>query len=618
MADRIGNTIAKAYMVGDKTKKYYKWVPWEQPIMTSNTMYGNLKGSSQHGVSKVGTRYFYRMFDKDTTTTDGRINHWSPSNSVLAWWCWELPVQLKITKITIYGESYYSSAADWSVVGQFYTDATKSTKVGEELVIDAQGQVKEIVIPDGIIVTALYFDKTGGGAYGGFDQIDIEATTPIEVAPGEDYDFTTSNTVIKMPTYKPKRKYFQRVFRPWNYTPALTSNTSDPNFIVSASSYLNGDYAIWKSFAAARNTTYPWISNETKTGWYQIKTTSKLRINRIHILNRSYNADTGSLKTFIIKGSLDGETWEDIGTFTNSQAAKASTYWVEVNSKKAYYYHKFDILESNQTVTWCSLGFPTIYADEEYSKREVSADDDWEFYEDYDSVTHAATYVERKYYKNGNEANVELFGTLQDRKGKIGNYYTEYDDPTIIDVLMTEFKSGNYAIIPKYPTSVQSYEIVLKFKIFSYNEGRVIGNYKTNVSCPQLEVPSSATANDLDWLHPNGSAWVKVSCNKEDVLLNEWCWLKATWDGIYVRVYTSKDGDNYTYRGMAAITTCSWKEQIAFGIDEGGYFLNGEIDLNECYIIVNGEMWWRGTRPVECSKEEAEWSELINIDKPIN
>ena len=616
MADRIGNTIAKAYMVGDKTKKYYKWVPWEQPIMTSNTMYGNLKGSSQHGVSKVGTRYFYRMFDKDTTTTDGRINHWSPSNSVLAWWCWELPVQLKITKITVYGESYYSTQQDWHVIGQFYTDATKSTKVGEELVIDAQGQVKEIVIPDGIIVTALYFDKTGGGVYGGIDQIDIEATTPIEVAPGEDYDFTTSNTVIKMPIYKPKRKYFQRVFRPWNYTPALTSNTSDPNFVVSASSTLSG-YDAWKSFAASKNYAYPWFSADGKpSGWYQIYTKNKIKLNYFRTQNR--NTGPGFMKEFYIEGSNDGEHWVFISPlYKNIENAASAIIDVAVGSQEAYHYHRINISSSHRTDI-VSIGFPTIYADEEYSKREVSSDDDWDFYEDYDAVTHAATYVERKYYKNGNEANVELFGTLQDRKGKIGNYYTEYDDPTIIDVLMTEFKSGNYAIIPKYPTSVQSYEIVLKFKIFSYNEGRVIGNYKTNVSCPQLEVPSSATANDLDWLHPNGSAWVKVSCNKEDVLLNEWCWLKATWDGIYVRVYTSKDGDNYTYRGMAAITTCSWKEQIAFGIDEGGYFLNGEIDLNECYIIVNGEMWWRGTRPVECSKEEAEWSELKNIDKPIN
>ena len=616
MADRIGNTVTNAYVIGDTTKKYYKWVPWEQPVMTSNTMYGNLKGSSQHAVSKVGTRYYYRMFDKNTSTTDGRINHWGPSNVVKAWWCWELPVQLKITKMTIYGENYYDGAADWHVIGQFYTDATKRTKVGEELVIDGKGQVKEIVIPDGIIVTALYFDKTGGGAYGGIEQIDIEATTPVEVAPGEDYDFTTSNTVIKMPTYKPKRRYFQRVFRPWNYTPALTSNTSDPNFIVSASSQLSGDYPVWKSFAASKNLAYPWFSADGKpTGWYQIKTRDKIALKYIRTQNR--NTSPGFMKNFYIEGSNDGEHWIQLTPiWQNTENAASAFIDIPVGSTEAYHYHRFTILSSYRSDI-VSIGFPTLIAEEEYSKREVSVDDDWDFYEDYDSVHHATTYTQERYFKRGTEPNLRLRGT-----------------PNIVDGIFSDITAATAALLPRnsYHPGAQEWEWGFKVTTGSdianqhfilqaakgFTEATRFGTriYVQN-NCFVLSVSYNGTA--WDYLYESAPADVSAFL----IQTNTTYWLKLHHkDGIYT-LYVSEDGKHYVQYHKAYLGKYMYNDNTAWvlGAYNNGSYINtwnGSIDLKEAYIKFGDEIVWRGTHPVECSEEEAEWSELINIDKPIN
>lgn len=602
MADRIGNTATKAYVIGDTTKKYYKWVPWEQPVMTSNTMYGNLKGSSQHAVSKVGTRYYYRMFDKDTTTTDGRINHWGPSNVVKAWWCWELPVQLKVTKITIYGESYYSSAADWSVVGQFYTDATKSTKIGDELVIEAQGQVKEIVIPDGIIVTALYFDKTGGGAYGGFDQIDIEATTPVEVAPGEDYDFTTDQPVIKLPGYKQKRKYYKRVFRPWDYKPALTSNTSDPNFIVSASSQLNGDYAIWKSFAASKNLAYPWFTADGKTtGWYQIKTRDKIALKYVKTQNR--NASPGFMKTFYIEGSNDGEHWTQLTPILhNPENAVSAFIDIPVGSTEAYYYHRFTILSSHRSDI-VSIGFPTLYADEEYNKYEVSSDDDWDFYEDYDYAPHAVTYRQERYFKRGDEINATPVGS-----------------PSVEGTILKGATAANCFLLPKkYPVGDKSWELQLKVMPTSLSDQQFLGGNTVGAACIEAGIRSSKW---VWWLGANNAHTItSAQLSSATPVLSQWYVIKLCFDNktnTYSFKTSTHDQEFVTEMSVGSIYKIG-ADVLSLGVDKAGATLGQcYLDFKECYFKVGDEIVWRGTHPVECSEEEAEWSDWININKPIN
>ena len=90
------------------------------------------------------------------------------------------PYKLRITGIRGY-KPHLGTATNGDTIGQFYTDSTKTTPIGDQYV-NANGAPSWTIVDvsglpeEGVITDTLFFEKTGGGNYGGFGELEITAT----------------------------------------------------------------------------------------------------------------------------------------------------------------------------------------------------------------------------------------------------------------------------------------------------------------------------------------------------------------------------------------------------------------------------------------------------------
>lgn len=176
--------------------------------------------------------------------------------------------------------------------------------------------------------------------------------------------------------------------------------------------------------------------------------------------------------------------------------------------------------------------------------------------------------------------------------------YSVVGSPTIDTTsgIVTNFSNSSYLITGKSPSgTVKSYEVVLKFKTSSFNDGRLIGNYANNIHSIQVEVPSSSE-NKMWWGHPSSSySWQAINPNYV-VEQNTWYWIKGVYDSNTSKliVYMHKENEDYINCGELNVTGCGWNEDIEIGCDQGGGGATGAyIDLSESYIKINDNYWWK-------------------------
>jgi hypothetical protein len=80
----------------------YRWIPWTQPVISSNNDYGETSASSQNASS---TAFPWKAADG---IHEGSNTSWEAARDAYpAWWLWRLPVMLRITKLVLYNK--YSS-----------------------------------------------------------------------------------------------------------------------------------------------------------------------------------------------------------------------------------------------------------------------------------------------------------------------------------------------------------------------------------------------------------------------------------------------------------------------------------------------------------------------------
>ena len=167
--------------------------------------------------------------------------------------------------------------------------------------------------------------------------------------------------------------------------------------------------------------------------------------------------------------------------------------------------------------------------------------------------------------------------------------------------ILTGF-NGNYLYFTKNPPQpIASYEVVLKWKTDSFNDGRLIGNYNGNIYSIQVEVPSSSE-NKMWWGHPSSDHnWQAINPNYI-VTTNTWYWVKGVYDSTTstVTVYMHKENEEYRNCGEFTVSGCGWSRGFEIGSDEGSGNLsyNTQIDLSESYIKINDEYYWKGTEVV--------------------
>ena len=193
--------------------------------------------------------------------------------------------------------------------------------------------------------------------------------------------------------------------------------------------------------------------------------------------------------------------------------------------------------------------------------------------------------------------------------GSVGNVIN--DNGVISNFLY----SLNFAMVsvPNNPTT--SMELVIKFKQSTLASGDFVD---MNVTGHGLLFRINDTAGNIRAWGGNSGGWNVLNNYATNVVAdpNIWTYIKLTWSGTEYTFYQSSDGINWIEKSK--VTTASAKLPIDFNgymclggsLRETRSFPNGSIDLNECYLNIDGNRAWTGTTVTQRSAEEV-WEESI-------
>ena len=168
---------------------------------------------------------------------------------------------------------------------------------------------------------------------------------------------------------------------------------------------------------------------------------------------------------------------------------------------------------------------------------------------------------------------------------------TVVGSPTINRGVASNFNDSNYLTIPKtFNPGSNNWEIVLKITTSDFSIAQDIGGYRDYKLSFYISTAGLATLNV-----GSGSAWT-VTPNFGTLKANTTYWLKAEYkNGVY-NAYTSTDGSTFTLGESETSTQIVPSGNINLGdyAPSGTNWFKGSIDLPNCYIKINDQMWWQG------------------------
>jgi len=160
--------------INDLLKYNIVWLPWTQPVLTSNTSYGTVSANAYYSSS-----YPWRAADGTIPVYAQENLCWKIHNSegqYPGWWKWEFPFTLFISQLKFYGSVDYDGNTDFN--GRWYTDSTKSVPIGDAFSIGHNSQAPLITPANqsaqGYITNSIYLDATSGNN-GGIGELVITA-----------------------------------------------------------------------------------------------------------------------------------------------------------------------------------------------------------------------------------------------------------------------------------------------------------------------------------------------------------------------------------------------------------------------------------------------------------
>lgn len=139
---------------------------WTRPDLTSATSYGTVT-DSRNSSSEAG----WKALDGSNST-----NYVVQSGS-RAWWNWELPELIKISKIT-WVHRNNSETMGSSCTCQFFTDDSKQVPLTAIFTDPSSSNAVVELAVDNVITNRIYFEANTPSGYGGAAEILIEAVLP--------------------------------------------------------------------------------------------------------------------------------------------------------------------------------------------------------------------------------------------------------------------------------------------------------------------------------------------------------------------------------------------------------------------------------------------------------
>ena len=173
---------------------------------------------------------------------------------------------------------------------------------------------------------------------------------------------------------------------------------------------------------------------------------------------------------------------------------------------------------------------------------------------------------------------------------------TVVGDVTVKDGIASGLSNSNHLKINGVPNSITYFEFGTKVNtgdLFAYCT--IFGNNSTNRHCPQIEYNSSDNSmyfttplSDFTW---GQSIKYVVSSNTN-------YWFKYIFENNKCSAYVSSDGISYTLINQVSQPSIGWDEWIQIGADQSKDYWKGSIDLNNTYIKVGSNYFYRGMVPM--------------------
>lgn len=287
------------------------------------------------------------------------------------------------------------------------------------------------------------------------------------------------------------------------------------------------------------------------------------------------NTKNESISEFvgIASDKIDEAKYWAVGTEKENPQGSAK-YWAgvaELSSSNALFDTKVSdhILKDSEAYGWAlqgtyvyekailgeHLGYPTFY---------------YKCIEEYTNPTNEKLYL---------SSNINAVGSLTNNNG-----------------ILSGFTTANYAKIPNKVNLGNNFEIV--FKITTGEDITTSQRIFDGLTEQYLVCFIASNTNCFNYAFGDGTQWLQTSeemLGKNQINPNTSYKIKITFDGtVYISYISTEDG----------LWIEDWRWESANIIPEYNFIIGisrdfntpclCSIDLNECYININGELWWTG------------------------
>ena len=333
-----------------KKPKYckYEFQDWTQPVLTSNTSNSSfsfsdpsLSGGKFDETTEVmtwgsksitGFSSIYKAFSSSTS------DYFSLNAGAKTCTVFDISFAnaIRVSQVYLKGNvvSGYASALTGS---QIYSIDENGEAVLLSTVVNTSTNTHEI---DNVVTNKLRIcarTNTDGSSYRTrITQITITGDEKVAVeSTKDDYDIIEYEPCL----IKGKRTTTYQDFM----QPVLTSNTSDPNFVVSTDLNKDGYKAFDSDTAIGVATHSSTGSYSNQNHWLQMKTKNGLNITNLAISNRGDISGKNAVTAGSVQVSNNGETWTKITDWTNDSTTCGSTWNIPLSYDGYYKYTRLYI-----------------------------------------------------------------------------------------------------------------------------------------------------------------------------------------------------------------------------------------------------------------------------------
>lgn len=171
------------------------------------------------------------------------------------------------------------------------------------------------------------------------------------------------------------------------------------------------------------------------------------------------------------------------------------------------------------------------------------------------------------------------------------------------EAILSNFGETNYFILPEPFNTSTANTWEMKYKVVFKNNSVRLTGAKDNTTVAQIVIGVDDTTHKLIWwLSSNGASWniaTSESGQGTTTLIDgQTYYIKATFDGSKYQCYLSTDNINYILQLNINSSTKLFNNNSEFFIGNAelwGNWGDGTIDLKECYIKINDQIWWQGS-----------------------